>query len=336
MGHAKQLPYRLAEAPFSTRRARADGVAAGRLRARDVEHPFHGVNAITVNTTTVNTTTVNTTTVNTTSAPSTLIDRCAAYAERMLDGQAFSHATAAALHGLPLSGKALLGPLHVSVAYPRTPPRTRDVVGHSLAKLDIREVAGMCVCSALQVWLQLGATVGREELVAIGDHIVGSGGRHPFATVDEVREAARAHKAKGALALRWAADRVRWGADSRPESLLRLAVVEAGFPEPSVNPPIMLPDGRTIHPDLVFFAHRTILEYEGDGHRTDAGQWMRDIRPHDESMAADWRVMRVTRADLFVDRPEFLRRLGRTLRTKGAGGRRRAAPSARVDAWAVP
>jgi hypothetical protein len=306
------------------------------LRARDVEHPFHGVNTIAVNTITVNTIALNTATVNTTTASATLIDRCRAYAERMLDGQAFSHVTAAALHGMPLSGKALLGPLHVSVAYPRTPPRTREVVGHSLTKLDIREVAGMCVCSALQAWLQLGATVGREELVAIGDHIVGSRGRQPFANVDEVREAARAHRAKGALALRWAADRVRWGADSRPESLLRLAVVEAGFPEPSINPPIMLPHGLVIHPDLVFFAQRTILEYEGDGHRTDADQWMRDIRRHDESVAADWRVMRVTRADLFVDRPEFLRRLGRTLRTKGVGGRRRTALSARLDAWAVP
>jgi hypothetical protein len=311
------------------------------LRARDVEHPFHGVNTTTPNTTTVNTTTPNTTTpntttVNTTSASATLIDRCTAYAERMLDGQAFSHATAAVLHGMPLGGKALLGPLHVSVAYPRTPPRTREVVGHSLTNLDIREVAGMPVCSPLQIWLQLGATVGREELVAIGDHIVGARARQQFATVGELRQAARAHRAKGALALRWAADRVRWGADSRPESLLRLAVVEAGFPEPSVNPPITLPDGRSFHPDLVFFVQRTILEYEGDGHRTDADQWMRDIRRHDETVAAGWRVMRVTRADLFVDRPEFLRRLGRTLRAKGAGARRQTAPLARVDARAGP
>ncbi|MFF1877677.1 hypothetical protein [Leifsonia sp. NPDC058230] len=209
----------------------------------------------------------------------------------------------------------------MSMVFPRTPPRTPGIAGHSLAALDIYEVAGVPVCSPVQVWQQLAVTSARGELVAIGDHIVGARRRGPLASVDHLREAARASVAKGAPALRWAADRVRWGADSRPESLLRLALVAAGFPEPSVNPPIMLPAGRVIHPDLAFVPQRTILEYEGDGHRTDPDQWMRDIRRHDETTAAGWRLMRVTRADLFVHRPEFLRRLGRALGANGADGR---------------
>jgi very-short-patch-repair endonuclease len=79
----------------------------------------------------------------------------------------------------------------------------------------------------------------------------------------------------------------------------------------------MMTDGRVVHPDLVFGRQRVILEYEGDGHRTDAVQWMRDIRRHDAMVAAGWRVIRVTRHDLFVARPEFLARLARTFRAKG-------------------
>ncbi|HEV7183753.1 MAG TPA: hypothetical protein VGN33_04595 [Leifsonia sp.] len=296
MGNAKRLPSHLSEAPFSTRRARAEGVAARRLRARDVAHPFHGVNA--------------------TMVPASLIERCEAYVERMLDGQVFSHATAAALYGMPLSADTTPGPLHVSVARPRTPPRARGVVGHSLADPDIREVAGMPACSPAQVWLQLAATLEREELVAVGDHILGSRNRPALASLRDLRDAVRTRNAPGVRALRWAVERVRCGADSRPESLLRLAVVEAGLPEPSINPPIMLPEGLVIHPDLVFFPQRTILEYEGDGHRTDSGQWMRDIRRHDLTADAGWRVMRVTRVDLFAARPEFVGRLRRTLHAR--------------------
>ncbi|WP_431280109.1 hypothetical protein [Leifsonia poae] len=290
MGHAQPLPPSLRDAPFATHRALAIGVAPGRLRAREVEHPFHGVN--------------------TARAPAGLLERCAAYVERMLDDQVFSHVTAAALYGMPLPRGAVDGPLHVSVPFPRTPPRSRGVRGHSVRDIDVREVSGLRVCSPLQVWLQLAAILPREELVVTADHIVGARGRDALASLSELRRVALAlGSVKGVASARWAADQTRWGADSRPETLLRLALVDYGFPEPRVNPAISLPDGRVVHPDLVFADERVILEYEGDGHRTDADQWMYDIRRHDDMVVARWRVIRVTRRDLFVARDAFMRRL---------------------------
>lgn len=303
MTQARTLPKDLRNAPFTTRTARARGVAPRRLRARDVQHPFHGVNS--------------------TVAPEYPLDRIRAYRARMLPGQAFSHETAATIYGLPLpppapdavpgSGADRRPELHVSVAFPRTPPRARGVRGHSIADVDLRVVHGMPVCSPVQVWRQLGATMPGPELVAIGDHIVGARARDALASVDELRDAAiAARRTAGSRPLRWAAGRIRYGADSRPESLLRLALVEAGLGEPSVNPPVLV-CGRFVHPDLVYFDRRVMIEYEGDGHRTDPARWHADIARHEAMATAGWRVVRVTRRDLFAERPAFVRRLAAVL-----------------------
>jgi len=301
------LPLPLQNAPFSTSAARGFGVEPGRLRAKDLSHPFHGVH--------------------TQNETETVLHRCLAYRERMRAGQFFSHGTAAALYGMPLPEEPSTSELDIGVEFPRTPPRGRGVRGHSMTRsvesaLDSSAffVKGLAVCSPLRVWMQLAATMSREDLVAIGDFIVGARRRMPLAEPHELRDSvARAPRGTKRLAdLRWSAERVRFGADSRPESLLRLAVVDAGFPEPAVNPAITMPGGRIVHPDLVFFRERVILEYEGDGHRTDPGQWMRDIRRHDAMAAAGWRVIRVTREDLFVRRRGFLLRLEARFRAEHA------------------
>ncbi|MFF1572046.1 hypothetical protein ACFVWR_04815 [Leifsonia sp. NPDC058292] len=307
MGRARRLPQGLSGGAFSTGEALAQGVLPGRLRANDIEHPFHGVNAH--------------------DAPVGVIERCVAYLARLRDGQVFSHETAAAIYGMPLgrsSGRRppQERPLHVSVPFPRTPPRARGVVGHCLSEpsgqQDSRNVRGLPVCPPLLVWRQLAATSSPVDLVAIGDFIAGSRARAPLASLAEVRAAAAqcARGTSGAAALRWAAERVRFGADSHPESLLRLAVVESGLPEPIPNPPIMMTDDTVFHPDLVFATERVILEYEGDGHRTSAWQWMHDIRRHDAMVAAGWRVVRVTRTDLFPDPTPLIRRLSAIIRAR--------------------
>ncbi|WP_054686423.1 endonuclease domain-containing protein [Microbacterium sp. No. 7] len=54
--------------------------------------------------------------------------------------------------------------------------------------------------------------------------------------------------------------------------------------------------------DLAYLAQKLAIEYEGDHHRTDAGQWAKDVDRIERLQAAGWRVIRVTRADL-DDRP---------------------------------
>jgi hypothetical protein len=64
---------------------------------------------------------------------------------------------------------------------------------------------------------------------------------------------------------------LRPGAESRPETLLRLLLGRAGLPEPEVNVDIRDDSGRFLgRADLVYPPWRTIVEYDGDQHRTSA------------------------------------------------------------------
>jgi hypothetical protein len=51
------------------------------------------------------------------------------------------------------------------------------------------------------------------------------------------------------------------------------------------------PIGRV---DLVYLAFKIIIEYEGDQHRTDRGQWNRDIDRHEDFARDHWTLIRVT------------------------------------------
>jgi very-short-patch-repair endonuclease len=231
----------------------------------------------------------------------------------MSEGAYFSHHTAAALFGVPLPFPVSDEPLHIAVAFPRTPPRGRGVRGHSLGSVSGGLVGGLPVCAPAQVWCQLSGVLDREDLVAAADHLVGARKREPLAELHELAyAAAELHRTKGARERAWALPRVRFGADSRPESLLRLLLEDLGFTGLEVNRPLSLRRGRLVlHPDLSIPDRRVAFEYEGDGHRMDRQQWHRDIERRDLLEAAGWRVVRVTALDLFADRAAFRARLER-------------------------
>ncbi|MCO4238491.1 hypothetical protein [Pseudarthrobacter raffinosi] len=81
-----------------------------------------------------------------------------------------------------------------------------------------------------------------NDLVAAGDSIVVSHGddfpmpRKPLATVADLRHIVGQYPGmRGVKTARLALDLIRVGADSAPESLMRLALVQAGLPEPTLN-----------------------------------------------------------------------------------------------------
>ena len=247
------------------------------------------------------------------SAPRGVRELCLAYLPLMSEGAFFSHQTAAALLDVPLPSELTEGPLHISVAFPRTPPRGRGVLGHSLGSVTGELVDGLPLCVPAQVWCQLSGVLDREDLVAAGDHLVGARGRQPLAEIHELVDAAdELHRTKGSRERLWALPRIRYGADSRPESLLRLLLEADGFTGLEVNRAVSLRRGRTIlHPDLSIPEHRIAFEYEGDGHRVDRRQWHLDIERRDVLESEGWRVVRVTAQDLFGNRDAFRDRLRR-------------------------
>lgn len=121
----------------------------------------------------------------------------------------------------------------------------------------------------------------------------------------------------GAPALRAAIARVRTGVDSPMETLPRLAIVEAGLPEPGVQGEVWHEGVRLATGDLVFRGAKVVVEYEGEHHRR-ADIWEQDIARIRRLEAAGWRVIRLTTAELYPNADRFTALLRRTRTERAA------------------
>jgi hypothetical protein len=218
--------------------------------------------------------------------------------------------------------------LHVSVRQPSRPPRRAGVVGHlvtdPLVSVVIR--AGLEVADPASVFCQLSGTLTLPDLVAVGDALVlrpvytEPWDERPWVSVRDLDERIEMYRGRGKTAARKAAELIRPGAESRPETLLRLALIAAGLPEPEVNVNIVDRSGRFLgRGDLVYRQWRVIVEYDGDHHRTETRQFDRDIRRLDDLAADGWRVVRVVGRSFFTDRQACLTRVARALTDAGWG-----------------
>lgn len=295
------LPHALQTGPFWFHEALASGVPRRRLAASDLTRPHRGLYAP--------------------AAGDDLFAACERALPLVGNHRWFSHLTAARLWGMPLPFPWRGGePLHVLTLPGAEPLRRAGVVGWESADHPGGALLGpLPVVAAASVWAQLavpGATgrdpeTGRRQalpgpwLVAAGDYLLTGpwrrdGVRTPLCSLDDLAVAGVAHRGKrGAKALAWALERVRIGAQSPRESLLRLALVDRGLPEPAVQPPIATSAGIR-HPDLGYVDERVLIEYQGDHHRTDPAQWREDLRRQELFEDAGYRVIAVT-IDDFAD-----------------------------------
>jgi len=286
--------------PFTTADARAAGVGNRRLQAPDVARPFHGVAVARP-------------------VDEGLMGRSEALGLRLLDGQVLSHSTALGLWGAPLPVAATRA-LHVSVAYPRTPPRTVGVTGHALRRIAPRMLLALPVSEPAAAWCEAAAVLSRDALIAAGDALVTgrrrNGVREPGLVTPADLAAALAvrFRAAGAARARRALGLVRVGVDSPKETALRLLLLAARLPEPAVDHPVPTVE-QLFHADLAYPEPRVVLEYEGDEHRADRIRWMRDIRRRELMEDAGWRVVRVVAEDLDDPGP-LIARIRRLLATR--------------------
>ncbi|MDO5492662.1 MAG: hypothetical protein Q4F53_03485, partial [Nesterenkonia sp.] len=87
----------------------------------------------------------------------------------------------------------------------------------------------------------------------------------------------------------------RIGADSPPETHLRLALGRAQLPEPEVNSWICDADGRPLlQPDLLFRQWRVAVQYEGQNH-SDPRQVESDVARAELMELLGWDEVRLTR-----------------------------------------
>lgn len=298
--HTPPLPHPLNLGAFAFREATDAGISRRRLRQPDVVRVHRGLYAP--------------------AGAADLREDCTNTLPLLGRDRCFSHLTAARLWGIPLPFEwAASEPLHVLAAAGAEPLRRPRVVGWESATHRGEVLQGVIpLTSPAVTWALLSvpgaagvdAETGRKRalslrwLVAAGDYLLtgprGSGVRVPLCTRDELAEAAHARRGRrGARALAWALDRVRTGPQSPRESLLRLALVHQGLPEPVIQPPVQTADGIR-HADLGYPEARVMIEYQGDHHRTDARQWREDLHRQQLFEDAGYRVIAVA-LDVFDD-----------------------------------
>jgi hypothetical protein len=234
----------------------------------------------------------------------------------------FSHLTAARLWPLPVPPPGADEQVQVGICRPLYPPRRSGVVGHRLSASHVAVVerAGLPVVDPATLFCQLASALSLPDLVAVGDALVLEPvfqdwrEERPWVSLGQLTERVDVFHGRGKASATAALSLIRPGAESRPETLLRLAILRAGLPEPEVNINVMDATGRFIgRGDLVYRPWRVVVEYDGDQHRTTTKQFDRDVTRLEAFAAAGWTVVRVVGRSFFGDRDACIARIRRAL-----------------------
>lgn len=204
-----------------------------------------------------------------------------------------SHITAARLHDIPLpwrlpsvdkliSGRSVRclvrSVIHVTVPAGQRTPRRREALGYSQAiqQSEIVDAFGIPTTSLPRTLLDLTRWLDDHSLVVALDSLFSGGARSPKHS--KIARLTRAEMQaylkgksgqRGIKRLRFAIDRAVTGADSPPETELRLALEEADLPPFLANVPVLDETGYpVIWPDLSNAEFRVCIEYEGAVHLT--------------------------------------------------------------------
>ena len=131
-------------------------------------------------------------------------------------------------------------------------------------------------------------------------------------------DAAATYRGKRARLARRAAALVRSGVDSPQESKVRLLVVLAGLPEPTVNIEFRDDEGNILRRlDMGYREPRVAIEYDGRQHAENDQQWQSDIDRREEFDDLEWRFVIVRSPGLFTHPDQTLARIVKVLSKKG-------------------
>ncbi|NVM97204.1 DUF559 domain-containing protein [Arthrobacter sp. SDTb3-6] len=237
-------------------------------------------------------------------------------------GAWISHTTAAQLHGLILP-PWLQDAAELHVSKPRKLPETRrrGITGHTLLAYDdeVETVNGLRISTRARTWLDLARHLPLPNLVCMGDQLIRvpravfEGRTGPYATPASLRAMTARHKnLQGIVRARDALGLMRVGADSAPETLLRLAMLDAGLPEPELQLSLW-PTPSAPSADLGYRRRRIAIQYDGGTH-DDPFQAKRDQRRDAAFRNAGWTVLVLDNHDLADGYDGAVRRIKAALR----------------------
>ena len=274
------LPLPLATAPFTFVSARASGITVDRLRRKDVVNVGRGLYRP--------------------AGWDFELEGAARALSAVSPGAWISHVTAARLQS-QLLPPWLADSTELHLSKPRALPavRRKGIFGHTvLAREDeVELVDGIRLSTRSRTWLDLARDLPLDDLVSMGDELIRiprvdfEGRAEPYDTLAGLRMLVGRHpNLQGIVRAREALDLMRVGADSAPETLLRLAIARAGLPEPELQVPLRAGDARSPSADLGYRHRRLAIQYDG-GHHLEEAQIFSDRRRDKAFESAGWTVL---------------------------------------------
>lgn len=124
--------------------------------------------------------------------------------------------------------------------------------------------------------------------------------------------------ARGIVQARRAIELMDGGAESPPETTVRLMLIAAGFPRPETQIVVLDAHGKFVgRIDMGYREYKVGVEYDGPQHWTDPNQHARDIDRLAELAAQGWVIIRVSRDILRYRRDVAIRRTRDAMRAAG-------------------
>ncbi len=204
------------------------------------------------------------------------------------------------------SAAALLGTAWIDDTVPvdlihdnRNRPSGITVRGDRLEADEIQLFDGMPVTTPLRTALDLACWYPRGTAMKTLDALARATSIDPL---DALVLAERYPGRRGIRAARENLKLVDSGAQSPKETWLRLLLIDAGFPRPQTQIPILNEFGDEIaYLDMGWEDIMVAVEYDGEQHRTDRWQYTRDLRRRDMLEELGWVVVRVVAGDRQAD-----------------------------------
>ncbi len=165
---------------------------------------------------------------------------------------------------------------------------TRDEL---LLNGEFQRLDGVCVTTPERTAFDIGRRERLGRAVAILDALAAA---TDFKVRDVEELAGRHRRACGLRQLEVALDLVDAGAQSPKETWLRLLLINAGFPKPRTQIPVLGADGFPRYfLDMGWEDIMLAAEYDGEQHWTNPWQFATDVDRHEYIAKVGWTVIRV-------------------------------------------
>ncbi|OBK54597.1 DUF559 domain-containing protein [Mycobacterium kubicae] len=197
---------------------------------------------------------------------------------------------AAALHGAKWVDDVT--PIELIGQFNHPPPGV-IVRRERISEQEIVDLGGLLVTNPIRTAFDLARHLPRGSAVATLDALSAATG---LTAGDVAGVVARHRGARNVRRCRRALSLMDGGAQSPKETWLRLLVIDAGLPRPVTQ--IRVTDGYLVaFLDMGWEGPKVALEYDGDQHRSDRRQYVKDLRRGDMVAQQGWHVIRVIKED---------------------------------------